>query len=60
MQIFLTIVYEINKLLGRPFDPLYENKKNILLDIDSYTNYYIIILNLYLNNALIKNIQKVF
>jgi hypothetical protein len=59
MQIFLTIIYEINKLLGRFFDPLYKNKKNTLLDTNSYTNRYIIISNLYLNGALIKNIQKV-
>jgi hypothetical protein len=39
---------------------LYENKKNILLDIDSYVNCYIIILNLYLNNILIKDIRKIF
>jgi hypothetical protein len=39
---------------------LYENKKNTFLDIDSYTNCYIIILNLYLNNILIENIRKAF
>jgi hypothetical protein len=31
-------------------------KKNTFLDINSYTNRYIIILNLYLNNILIKDI----
>jgi hypothetical protein len=60
MQIFLIIIYKINKLLGRPFDPLYENKENTLLDTDSYTNRYITALNLYLNNTLIKNIRKIF
>jgi hypothetical protein len=60
MQIFLTIIYEINKLLGRPFNPSYENKENIFLDTDSYTDRYITASNLYLNSALIKNIRKVF
>jgi hypothetical protein len=58
MQIFLIIIHEINKLLGGLFDPLYENKKSILLDIDSYTNYYIIASNLYLNGVLIEDIRK--
>jgi hypothetical protein len=39
---------------------LYKNKKNIFLDINSYTNRYITISNLYLNNILIKDIRKVF
>jgi hypothetical protein len=39
---------------------LYENKKNTFLDTNSYTNYYTTTSNLYLNNTLIKNIQKVF
>jgi hypothetical protein len=60
MQIFSIIIHEINKLLNGPSDPLYENKKSIFLDTNSYTNCYIIISNLYLNNTLIKNIQKVF
>jgi hypothetical protein len=38
---------------------LYENKKNIFLDTNSYINRYTIILNLYLNNTLIKNIRKI-
>jgi hypothetical protein len=60
MQIFLTIIHEINKLLGRPSDLLYENKKSTLLDTDSYTNCCTTISNLYLNNALIEDIRKVF
>jgi hypothetical protein len=60
MQIFSIIIHKINKLFSRPSDPLYENKKSTLLDTDSYANRYIIISNLYLNNVLIKNIQKVF
>jgi hypothetical protein len=39
---------------------LYKNKESILLDTNSHANRYIIILNLYLNNILIKNIQKIF
>jgi hypothetical protein len=38
---------------------LYENKKNILLDTNSYINCYIIALNLYLNNISIENIRKI-
>jgi hypothetical protein len=37
---------------------LYENKKNTLLNTNFYTNRYIIISNLYLNNILIKDIRK--
>jgi hypothetical protein len=59
MQIFLIIIYEINKLLGRPSDPLYENKESILLNINSYINCYITASNLYLNGALIKDIRKI-
>jgi hypothetical protein len=59
MQIFLIIVYEINKLLGKPSDPLYKNKKNTFLNIDSYTNRYTIVSNLYLNNISIENIRKI-
>jgi hypothetical protein len=39
--------------------PYIKTKKNTLLNTNSYINYYIIILNLYLNNALIKDIQKI-
>jgi hypothetical protein len=60
VQIFLIIIHEINKLLGRPSDPSYENKENTLLDTNSYTNRCITALNLYLNSALIENIQKIF
>jgi hypothetical protein len=60
MQIFSTTIHEINQLLGGLFDPLYENKKSTLLDTDSYANRYTITSNLYLNNALIKNIRKIF
>jgi hypothetical protein len=60
MQIFLIIIYKINKLLGRLSDPLYENKKSTLLDTDSYIDRYTTISNLYLNNTLIKDIRKTF
>jgi hypothetical protein len=39
---------------------LYENKKSTLLDTDSHADRYTTISNLYLNNALIKDIRKVF
>ena len=60
MQIFLIIIYKINKLFSKLFNLLYKNKKSIFLDIDFYANYYIITSNLYLNSALIKNIRKAF
>jgi hypothetical protein len=40
--------------------PRTKTKKNIFLDIDSYTNRYIIISNLCLNNILIKDIRQIF
>jgi hypothetical protein len=60
MQIFLIIIYKINKLLSRLSDPSYENKKNIFFDTDSYANRYTTMSNLYLNSILIKDIRKVF
>jgi hypothetical protein len=59
MQIFLTIIYEINKLLGGLSDPSYENKENIFLDTDSHADCCTTTSNLYLNNTLIKNIRKI-
>jgi hypothetical protein len=40
--------------------PRTKTKKVFFFDIDSHTNRYIIISNLYLNNILIKDIQKIF
>ena len=59
MQIFLIIIYKINKLLGGLSDPLYKNKENTFLDTDSYTNCCTTTSNLYLNNTLIKDIRKI-
>jgi RNase H-like domain found in reverse transcriptase/Reverse transcriptase (RNA-dependent DNA polymerase)/Integrase zinc binding domain len=58
VQIFSTTIHEINKLLGGPSNPSYENKESTLLDTDSYANRYTTASNLYLNGASIEDIRK--
>jgi RNase H-like domain found in reverse transcriptase/Reverse transcriptase (RNA-dependent DNA polymerase)/Retroviral aspartyl protease len=58
VQIFSTTVHEINKLLGGPSDPSYENKESTLLDTDSHADRCTTASNLYLNGASIEDIRK--